>query len=1083
MTLRALGLVLFLWTCVSAIPEADLKLSLPFPIKSHPLQLPSSLFAASERLPLDAHVVNSSTLGHQKLLADVPFPTGAWWTNLVLAEGKSAISSLPYIYKIIGEKLHVSYPFRVVTSKDIVEGFISQMVVSSQPSSPSSVSLSHHVVDFDTFSTTVRFSRGQTEEFRVYLVRGSPYITMEFRNSRPLIEAMDGMQIVHFKKLLGLELMNGDNVPFATFAVELNNGQTWYIFASDSTLRLQLNNNQQITSDEGFTGVLRVALCLDAKLWPFLLESAPVYAIGGKVVHKQDPLDPEKALLEFQWKTKSFSTCCGQMDGTMASENDKLLMLTLPHHMDVMQVQIGTETLKEEKNRVLPELRYISIRGPMQGIFGAVWHMRETLTPVEWNYANDGLFSDNFSDCSVDGKQQRLDMRNTVKKAILQELPIDAGKYPQPLSPDAYNFGKQVSRDARLLMIADKFELEDIKQKLLTKIEMELVDWLNGTNANHFVYDQTFGGVITNDGWHNKEADYGNGYYNDHHFHYGYFIYALAAVRKFDPDFIADHLQACALLIGDIGTPLMNSQTSFLNELPAQLLFPSARHKDWFVGHSYASGLFPMEVGKSQESSSECINAYYSLALFSSLDKDASDGQKHGSYHQFARLLLATEIRSVKKYWHMRQNSNIYEPVFSKNAMVGVVGELSVVYSTWFGDRGVYVHGINMLPFTPVTPQLLDDKFVAREYEILSQDLPDLDPHDIWRSIVVMDHAILNAEEAWEELMNTVESFDTWSSRTNAMYWIATRPSWFEQKNRPELRAPPVDTDNKCFGYPACASAGANGTALTCCDTLPGCCPSALGCCPQDESNVVPGNACYGEHECAVLGLSCCNSIDGCCEPDPILGTVLGCCKKQHLVASNMTPKPAEKPKDSAFCYGEPVCEAAKLDCCNAPGGCCSIAGSKLGCCLSDKTSTAGSSTSHSGMGDCQGQALCAAAGLDCCGWDVGCCRPDPVTGARLNCCHVVSAEEPSSKIRPVHIGNGEENDGSEDSPGGVNTGITRILIGLGMAIMLVLMVYAVGLCYRRRGYSNIDGDMRALYCAGLMVGIVAFFIFLIITS
>ena len=61
---------------------------------------------------------------------------------------------------------------------------------------------------------------------------------------------------------------------------------------------------------------------------------------------------------------------------------------------------------------------------------------------------------------------------------------------------------------------------------------MELVNWLNGTNANHFVYDQTFGGVITNDGWHNKEADYGNGYYNDHH--------------------VRDNILSCALLVVNI---------------------------------------------------------------------------------------------------------------------------------------------------------------------------------------------------------------------------------------------------------------------------------------------------------------------------------------------------------------------------------------------------------------------------------------------------------------------------------------------------------------------------------------------------
>jgi len=496
-----------------------------------------------------------------------------------------------------------------------------------------------------------------------------------------------------------------------------------------------------------------------------------------------------------------------------------------------------------------------------------------------------------------------------------------------------------------------------------------------------------------------------------------------------------------------------------------------------------------MEVGKSQESSSEDLNAYYALALFSSLDDQATQGQGDSSYHQYARLLLATELRSVKKYWHMKQNSKIYEPIFSKNEMVGVVGEMNVVYNTWFGDRAVYIHGINMLPFTPFTPQLLDEAYVAREYALLSQDLPDLSPYDIWRSIVVLDHAILDAAEAWDELSNTVKNFDTWSSRTNAMYWVATRPSWFAQKNRPALSDPDLDADDKCFGFPACATAGANGTALMCCGTLPGCCPSSLGCCPQEDPALLPSNACFGEHECAVLGLGCCNTIDGCCEPDPISGTVLGCCKNQHPVVSNTTHKAADKAEDSEVCYGEPLCAAAKLDCCGAPGGCCAGSGVKLNCCSSETPSVAVSSTSTSSSSEkdtCQGQPKCGAAGLDCCTWDGGCCKPDPVTGNTLDCCQDDAADEPSSETIPIRVGQGHHEDtDSDDSAAGDNAGdtITRVFIGLGGAVVLVALVYAVGLCYRRRGYASIDGDMRALYCAGLMVGVIGFFVFLIVTS
>ena len=60
---------------------------------------------------------------------------------------------------------------------------------------------------------------------------------------------------------------------------------------------------------------------------------------------------------------------------------------------------------------------------------------------------------------------------------------------------------------------------------------------------------------------------------------------------------------------GGVGSP------SPLDDGPLAAFFPVARHKDFYDGHSWASGLFPMANGKSQESVSEAVNAYYSVHL------------------------------------------------------------------------------------------------------------------------------------------------------------------------------------------------------------------------------------------------------------------------------------------------------------------------------------------------------------------------------------------------------------------------------------------------------------------------------------
>ena len=45
-------------------------------------------------------------------------------------------------------------------------------------------------------------------------------------------------------------------------------------------------------------------------------------------------------------------------------------------------------------------------------------------------------------------------------------------------------------------------------------------------NPDALLYDRSYGGVVTIDGMGNSQADYGSGWYSDHHFHYGYLVYA-----------------------------------------------------------------------------------------------------------------------------------------------------------------------------------------------------------------------------------------------------------------------------------------------------------------------------------------------------------------------------------------------------------------------------------------------------------------------------------------------------------------------------------------------------------------------------
>ena len=65
--------------------------------------------------------------------------------------------------------------------------------------------------------------------------------------------------------------------------------------------------------------------------------------------------------------------------------------------------------------------------------------------------------------------------------------------------------------------------------------------WLEARNGDPLIYDATYGGLVTEKGLYDHDADFGNGYYNDHHFHYGYLLHAAAVAVKFDAGFAAKH--------------------------------------------------------------------------------------------------------------------------------------------------------------------------------------------------------------------------------------------------------------------------------------------------------------------------------------------------------------------------------------------------------------------------------------------------------------------------------------------------------------------------------------------------------------
>ena len=81
--------------------------------------------------------------------------------------------------------------------------------------------------------------------------------------------------------------------------------------------------------------------------------------------------------------------------------------------------------------------------------------------------------------------------------------------------------------------------------------------------------------------------DFGNTYYNDHHFHYGYHILAAAYIGAMDSSWLATNKAYVNHLVRDFANPSRSDSW-----------YPQWRAFDWYHGHSWATGLFDQLDGK-----------------------------------------------------------------------------------------------------------------------------------------------------------------------------------------------------------------------------------------------------------------------------------------------------------------------------------------------------------------------------------------------------------------------------------------------------------------------------------------------------
>jgi endoglucanase Acf2 len=242
---------------------------------------------------------------------------------------------------------------------------------------------------------------------------------------------------------------------------------------------------------------------------------------------------------------------------------------------------------------------------------------------------------------------------------------------------DAYWTGKALQKLAILAHLADQTGHTRARADFLQAIRNELEDWFDGRAPFQLYYDGTWRSLL------GAPAAYFSGaQLNDHHFHYGYFVFAAATVAHFDPAWAARdrYGEMIELLLKDAANWDRTDER-----------FPFLRHFDVYAGHSWANGPALFAGGNNEESSSEDVNFAVGAILWGAATGDEKV-QDLGAY------LYANLTAAIDQYWFDVDDA-VFPEGFERPTIAILWGD-GGRYDTWWDPSPIFVHGINMLPIT-----------------------------------------------------------------------------------------------------------------------------------------------------------------------------------------------------------------------------------------------------------------------------------------------------------------------------------------------------------------------------------------------
>ena len=507
------------------------------------------------------------------------------------------------------------------------------------------------VVDYSDYMVKAQFCDSNGAAMTNTFVKGSPYVYSEFGDTQDAVINSENITGIYDEN--GNTLLDKENETITTdhFGIEVTDADSKEGEASNGAVK-DAKSWFAVCMPEG-TQIRRVGNKIKIH-FPEKNGYASIGAMTGRedlnyfYQHAYAFVRKTSVTYHFDEQTSKITTYYRATTEQMRDGfSDQTIQCLLPHQY------------KKSEAKVSDKYQYASSRGTLKAYEGNEFQTQDTFYGMVPQFTTP--------------QNEEYDPELITK--YLGQIEEGTRGY---LSGDAYWQGKALHPLAQATLVADQSGNIEYRDIYLQRLRAIFEDWFTYSGEDdecYFYYDKNWGTLYY------RFSEFGaNRGICDHHFTYGYFLFAAAVLATYDDEFYDEYKEMLDLLVRDFASPYEDDP-----------MFCRFRSYDLYEGHSWAGGYADNDDGNNQEAGGESLFGWVGMYLWAirSGNKDFRDASIFG---------FTTELNDIEQYWFNYDKDNWPEDY--KHHIVGQNYGATIFFGTFFDGNVVSIYGIHWLPVT-----------------------------------------------------------------------------------------------------------------------------------------------------------------------------------------------------------------------------------------------------------------------------------------------------------------------------------------------------------------------------------------------